>query len=118
MQRRVQRSGRTKAIACLRETMHDPATFPAPQTFDPDRFSPERAEDKPPNRFIPHGGGPWDGHRCAGQKPAELMMQVYATLLLRDYTRELPSADHPLASGELVPLPKDGLPVRLTRHAG
>jgi hypothetical protein len=23
----------------------------------------ERAEDKQPNRFIPHGGGPWDGHR-------------------------------------------------------
>ncbi len=108
----------TKAIACLRETMHDPATFPGPQTFDPDRFSPERAEDKQPNRFIPHGGGPWDGHRCAGQKLAELMMQVYATLLLHDYTWELQSADHPLTSGELVPLPKDGLPVRLTRYAG
>jgi cytochrome P450 len=38
----------TKAIACLRETMHDPATFPAPETFDPDRFSPQRAEDKQP----------------------------------------------------------------------
>jgi cytochrome P450 len=30
----------TKAIACLRETMHDPATFPAPQIFDPDRSPP------------------------------------------------------------------------------
>ena len=108
----------TKAIACLRETMHDPATFSAPDTFDPDRFSPERAEDKQPNRFIPHGGGPWEGHRCAGERLAELMIQVYATLLLRDYTWELPSADHSLTSGELVPMPKDGLPVRFAKHAG
>ena len=108
----------TKAIACLRETMHDPATFSAPDTFDPDRFSPERAEDKQPNRFIPHGGGPWEGHRCAGEKLAELMIQVYATLLLRDYTWELPSADHALTSGELVPMPEDGLPVRFAKHAG
>jgi hypothetical protein len=56
--------------------MHDPATFSAPQIFDPDRFA-----------------------------------------LLRDYTWELPTADHPLTCGELVPLPKDGLPARLTRHA-
>lgn len=106
----------TKAIACLRETMHDPATFPAPETFDPDRFSPRRAEDKQPDRFIPHGGGPWQGHRCAGQRLAELMIQVYATLLLRDYTWELPSSDHALTSGELVPMPKDGLPVRFARY--
>ena len=46
------------------------------------------------------------------------MIQVYATLLLRDYTWELPSSDHPLTGGELVPLPKDGLPVRLARHTG
>ena len=108
----------TKAIACLRETMHDPATFPAPQTFDPDRFSPARAEDKQPNRFIPHGGGPWDGHRCAGERLAELMIQVYTTLLLRDYTWELPSSDRALTGGELVPMPKDGLPVRFARYPG
>jgi hypothetical protein len=46
------------------------------------------------------------------------MIQVYATLLLRDYTRELPSADHALTSGELVPMPEDGLPVRFAKHAG
>ncbi len=108
----------TKAIACLRETMHDPATFPAPEIFDPDRFSPQRAEDRQPNAFIPHGGGPWEGHRCAGQRLAELMIEVYATLLLRDYTWELPSTDHTLAVGELVPLPKDGLPVRFARYPG
>jgi retinoid hydroxylase len=107
-----------KAIACLRETMHDPATFPAPETFDPDRFSPERAEDQQPDRFIPHGGGPWDGHRCAGQRLAELMIQVYITLLIRDYTWELPSADRALTGGELVPMPKNGLPVRFARNAG
>ena len=98
----------TKAIACLRETMHDPATFSAPDTFDPDRFSPERAEDKQPNRFIPDGGGRWRKQipHYAGEKLAELMIQVYATLLLRDYTWELPSADHSLTT-RLIPMPKD-----------
>lgn len=108
----------TKAIACLRETMHDPATFPAPETFDPDRFSAERAEDSLPDRFIPHGGGPWEGHRCAGERLAELMIGVYATLLLRDYAWELPSADRALTGGELVPMPKDGLPVRFASYQG
>jgi retinoid hydroxylase len=106
----------TRAIACLRETMHDPATFSAPETFDPGRFSAERAEDRRPNRFIPHGGGPWEGHRCAGQRLAELVIQVYTTLLLRDHSWQLPSANRALSGGELVPMPQDGLPVRLTRH--
>ena len=70
------------------------------------------------NRFIPHGGGPWEGHRCAGERLAELMIQVYTTLLVRDYTWELPSADHALTGGELVPMPKDGLPVRFAKYEG
>jgi hypothetical protein len=46
------------------------------------------------------------------------MIQVYATLLLRDYTWELPSSERALTSGELVPMPKDGLPVRFARYPG
>jgi hypothetical protein len=46
------------------------------------------------------------------------MIQVYTTLLLREHTWELPSTDHPLTGGELVPMPKDGLPVRFAAYAG
>jgi len=105
----------SKAIACLHATMHDDATFKNAETFDPERFGPGRAEDKRPNSFIPHGGGPWEGHRCAGERLAEMMIQVYTTLLLRDHTWQLASTDRSLTGGELVPMPKDGLPVRFGR---
>jgi cytochrome P450 len=104
----------SKAIACLNATMHDAGTFSQPETFDPERFAPGRAEDKRPNSFIPHGGGPWEGHRCAGEALAEMMMKTYTTLLLRGHTWKLGSTDRTLTSGELVPMPKDGLPVTLS----
>jgi cytochrome P450 len=106
----------TKAIACLRETMHDPRTFTAPGKFDPDRFSQERAEDQRPNAYVPHGGGPWEGHRCAGEKLAELTIQTYTTLLLRDYTWELPARNPTLTKGEIAPTPRDGLPARFATN--
>jgi retinoid hydroxylase len=105
----------SKALACLHATMHEAGTFVEPDKFDPDRFAPGRAQVERPDSFIPHGGGPWQGHRCAGEALAELMIQTYAALLLRDYRWELASTDRALTRGELVPLPKDGLPVRFSR---
>ncbi|MBU6430562.1 MAG: cytochrome P450, partial [Cyanobacteria bacterium REEB65] len=35
----------------------DPRTFPDPGRFDPERFSPDRAKERPPFTYFPFGGG-------------------------------------------------------------
>jgi cytochrome P450 len=45
-------------------TMHyDPANFPDPERFDPDRWTPERARQLPKGAFVQFGGGI---HQCIG----------------------------------------------------
>jgi cytochrome P450 len=103
------------AVASLHATMHDPALFRNPDVFDPDRFGPERAEDARENCFVPHGGGPWTGHRCPGEGLSELILQSFTTRLLRDYTWQLPPHSRALGMGITVPLPIGGIPVRFRR---
>lgn len=42
---------------------HDPASFPDPERFDPDRWSPERVKQQPKGAFIPFGAGT---RQCVG----------------------------------------------------
>lgn len=56
---------------------HDPAIYPDPERFDPERFMGERPE---PYTWLPSGGG---AHRCLGSAPAELEIRVALTTLLR-----------------------------------
>ena len=96
--------------------MQVPATFSAPERFDPGRFAPERAEHaKQPKGYLPHGGGPRDGHRCAGEALADLILRCIAVGLLRDHTWELPAQELALRPAGLTPLPADGLRMRFRR---
>ena len=83
-----------------------------PYRFDPERFSPGRAEDKGHFfQWLPFGGG---HHKCIGLNFAELQTKTFLLQLLRRY--RISVADHYQPSWQLVPLtvPKDGLPVTLT----
>lgn len=61
--------------------------FHCPNRYDPDRFTPERAEDqKSPYRLIGFGGG---RHRCIGQAFAYQQIKVIWTVLLRQFDLEL-----------------------------
>src|SRR4028119_333861 len=90
-----------------------PSIYPEPKRFDPDRFSPERQENKQkPFSLIGFGGGP---RICLGIAFAKLEMKIVAAQLLRSYQWELlpqQSLD-PVA----IPMrrPKDGLRVRFQR---
>lgn len=84
--------------------------YPEPKRFDPDRFSPERQEQKQkPFSLIGFGGGP---RVCIGIAFAKLEMKIVAAQLLRGYQWEL------LPQQSLEPVlfpmrsPKDGLRVR------
>ena len=49
--------------------------YTAPETFDPERFSPKRDEKKrAPDAFMPQGAGALTFHKCAGYDFATVMM--------------------------------------------
>jgi sterol 14-demethylase len=64
-----------------------PALFDDPETFDPLRYAPGRAEDKQ-DRFalIGFGGGT---HKCTGMNFANMEMTVITALLFRQFDLEL-----------------------------
>lgn len=81
-----------------------------PETFDPERFSPERAEEKRhEHAFSPQGAGPVTGHRCPGLDFATYFMEVFAVVLLRGYTWELPPQSFEMMWNRTPPEPKDAL---------
>jgi cytochrome P450 len=91
---------------------HRGAPWTNPTEFDPDRWSPERAEQKQPGAFIAFGGGP---RVCLGTHFALVEMQVVMTLLLRDYRWEL-LPDQDLSMKMLpTPKPRSGILVTFTR---
>ena len=78
--------------------------------FDPDRFSPERAEDRRhEHAFVPQGAGPATGHRCPGLDFATYFMEVFAVVLLRRFAWELPAQNFELDYSKVPPEPKDAL---------
>lgn len=111
--------GGWKAVAVPHSTMRDEKTFAEPDRFDPDRFAPDRLEKLPRNAYVPHGGGPMTGHRCAGEALANLVLDGVTALLLRRATWELtPGQDLTDRMAGLSPLPKDGLRVRFRAASG
>jgi cytochrome P450 len=87
----------------------DSQIFSNPKTFDPDRFSPERAEHKKKEySLVGFGGGP---RFCLGYAFAQMEMKIFASLLLRYCQWDiLPDQDLTL---EPIPTlhPKSGLKV-------
>lgn len=71
----------------IEKTHRDPRVYTNPTDFDPDRFSPERAEDKKMEySLVGFGGGP---RFCLGYAFAQMEMKIFASLLLRNYRWEL-----------------------------
>ncbi|MBR8836413.1 MAG: cytochrome P450 [Stigonema ocellatum SAG 48.90 = DSM 106950] len=95
-------------------THQDTTIYTQPEHFDPQRFAPERAEDKSkPFSHIPFGGGV---RECLGKEFARLEMKLFAALLVREYEWEL----IPRQNLDMVmiptPHPRDGLQVKFRRR--
>jgi cytochrome P450 len=83
-----------------------------PDIFDPERWSPERAEyKKHAYQWIPFGGG---AHMCVGQHFADLQVKAVMHQVLLNYKWTVPVAYE--VPYQLMPIakPKDGLPVALS----
>ncbi|BAZ87491.1 cytochrome P450 [Dolichospermum compactum] len=89
----------------------DENIYQNPQSFDPERFSVERNEDKSkPFSYIPFGGGIKE---CLGKEFAKLEMKIFTALLLRGYELELVPGQN--LDSKMTPTPQesDGLKIFL-----
>jgi cytochrome P450 len=92
------------------ETHRTPEIYPQPETFDPERFSPQRQENKQrPFSLIGFGGG---SRICIGIAFAKMEMKIVAARLLRGYEWEL-LPNQSLETAQVpTSRPQDGLRVR------
>ncbi|QLL07770.1 cytochrome P450 [Mycobacterium vicinigordonae] len=73
-------------MTCISQIHQNPAAFPDPQRFDPQRF----VESKPSSfAWIPFGGGT---RRCVGAAFANMEMDVVLRTVLREFTFETTDA--------------------------
>ena len=84
-----------------------------PLAFDPERFSPERREDRS-HRYAwePFGGGV---HKCIGLYFAGMEVKAIVHRLLRHYRWSVDPAYVPPFDNHSLPFPKDGQPIDLVR---
>lgn len=93
-------------------THQDKEIYSNSNTFNPDRFSPEKAEDKQKTfGYIPFGGGL---RECLGKEFAKLEMKIFAALLARNYQWELLPQQNLAMDYLPSPHPKDGLQVKFS----
>ncbi|KAM6982456.1 cytochrome P450 3A40-like [Tautogolabrus adspersus] len=65
-------------------TLHrDPALWPEPDTFNPERFSKENKDNIDPYSFLPFGAGP---RNCIGMRFALVMMKLAMVEILQDFS--------------------------------
>jgi cytochrome P450 len=97
-------------------THHDPRWFPEPETFDPDRFSPERIKQIPPGAYFPFSGGK---RICLGKNFALMEMRLILGTMLQRLEPRL-AADYELKMKAEISLHPDGpVPIEvIPRSAG
>ncbi|KAB2089328.1 hypothetical protein ERO13_A03G044200v2 [Gossypium hirsutum] len=95
-----------KVLPLFRTIHHCADFFPKPEKFDPSRF-----EVPPkPNTFMPFGNGV---HSCPGSELAKLEMLVLLHHLTTKYRWQVVGDEDGIQYGPF-PVPKKGLPVRVT----
>jgi cytochrome P450 len=89
--------------------------WPNPHHFDPERFSPERAEHKVhPFAWAPFGGGV---HKCIGMHFGNLEVTAALHHMLLRFRWSVPDGYRMPVSMVSLPYPEDGLPITLERIA-
>jgi cytochrome P450 len=89
---------------------HHPDYWPNPDQFDPDRFAPGQAEQRPRFAYIPFGGGP---RLCIGDRLAQLEMQLITAMITQRFRLRL-VAGHPVeAVGRVTIRPRHGMAMRI-----
>jgi cytochrome P450 len=98
-------------IGIVPYVMHrNPALYPEPDKFLPERFDKQQSAKRPKHAYIPFGGGP---RMCIGNAFAMMEMQVVLPMILRAaHVHKVP--DFSLELEPSVTLrPKSGMPMRI-----
>jgi cytochrome P450 len=96
-------------------THHMSEWWSDPFRWDPDRFSPARAEhERHSHSWVPFGGGP---HMCLGLRFAEAQVKLVMHHLLLRYRFSVPEGYTMPVQQAPISKPRDGLPVTFTRLA-
>lgn len=104
----------TKVVICPGPVMMTPGIFPHPDRFDPDRYTPARAEDRA-HKFAwsPFGGG---AHKCIGLHFSTIQVKAFIVQFLRRFKLGMEGSDRPNWRHIPTPIPTNGLPVTLWRR--
>jgi cytochrome P450 len=90
-----------------------PEHWTDPDTFDPERFSEARQEEKSHRyAWMPFGGG---AHKCIGMHFGLLEVKTLLHRMLTHYRWSVPSGYQVRWDSTALPAPADNLPVTLTR---
>lgn len=90
-----------------------PEYWSNPDQFDPERFSPERAEHKNHSFcYMPFGGG---AHKCIGMHFANMVSKAFIHQFLLNYEYSAPAGYNPKMDYMPLPKPHDGIPLTLKR---
>ncbi|WP_109528195.1 MULTISPECIES: cytochrome P450 [Nocardia] len=91
-----------------------PEYWTDPWKFDPDRFGPERREDKAHRyAWMPFGAGV---HKCIGMYFAMHEVKVMLHTMVCDYEWDFPEDYEMPWQMSALPFPKDGVPITLRRR--
>ncbi|HTL34823.1 MAG TPA: cytochrome P450 [Kofleriaceae bacterium] len=103
-----------KGAGAIWATLQDGSTFKDPTSFDGTRLGDEAFSALPTGAFVPQGGGPPDGHRCAGEILTQIAMAAFLGWFTKNYDLTWPAQETKPAGAGIGPLPKSGVRLKVT----
>ena len=94
-------------------TQHDARWFPSPETFDPERFSPERAPTIVKGAYVPFSAG---SRVCMGKPFAMMESRLILGTMIQHLDPVVPDDYQPEFLAELSMHPRGGLPIIVRRR--
>ena len=107
-----------KGAGAIWATLQDGSTFRDPTKFRDDRLGDDAIGALPANAFVPQGGGPREGHRCAGEALIQLVRPAFLGWFTKRYALSYPAQDATPGGGGLGPLPRSGVRITVKPRAG
>ncbi len=91
----------------------NPAYFPNPEEFDPERFRPVFRQDRPKYAYFPFGGG---ARSCIGQNLATMTGMLVIALVGQKFRLALAPGQTVVPDPKVTLRPKNGIRVRLIKR--